>query len=71
MEEAALRLVEVWPAGEDDRDSHEKANESGEPEFMCLKRGYEEMSGFPLELGEDATDERYREGRRRPTFPCS
>ena len=61
VEEAGLRLVEqVWPAGEDDWDSHEKADEMGEPVLAWPEWGYEETAEFPLELGEDATDDRYR-----------
>ena len=52
-------------------DSHKEEDESGEPVLASSERGYEkETAGFPLELEEDATDERYR-GRRRPTFPSS
>ena len=52
VEEAGLRLVEVWPAREDDRDSHEKVDELGEPELPWSERGYEkETAGFPLQLG--------------------
>ena len=57
VEEGGLRPVEeVWPAGEDDWDSNEKANESGKPELAWTEWGYEkETAGFPLVLAEDVT----------------
>ena len=50
----------------------EKADELGEPGLAWPERGHEkETAGFPLELGEDATDERYcGEGVGRHSLPA-